>query len=74
MPFVAGQLPAVSEAPCWKVAVWRLRGAFTGARQAAKWSLFEAAHKRRFSSVSGDLPLTLQTRLLRVLQEQEICA
>lgn len=48
-------------------------GAFTGARKAGKKGLFELAHQGSiFLDEIGELPLDIQGRLLRVLQEHEI--
>jgi two-component system response regulator AtoC len=49
-----------------------VKGAFTGA-DSTKKGLFEEAHKGTiFLDEIGELPLTLQVKLLRVLQENEI--
>lgn len=48
-------------------------GSFTGANQKGKAGLFEAAHRGTiFLDEIGEMPLQLQVKLLRVLQEHEI--
>ncbi|MBT9474660.1 propionate catabolism operon regulatory protein PrpR [Polaromonas sp.] len=48
-------------------------GSFTGARRHGKAGLFETANSGTlFLDEIGEMPLLLQTRLLRVLQEKEI--
>ena len=48
-------------------------GAFTGARKGGKIGLFPAAHGGTiFLDEIGELPLSMQVRLLRVLQDREI--
>ncbi|OCA83393.1 sigma-54-dependent Fis family transcriptional regulator [Bacillus sp. FJAT-27225] len=48
-------------------------GAFTGAKKGGKKGLFQLANKGTiFLDEIGDMPLAMQSKLLRVLQEQEI--
>jgi PAS domain S-box-containing protein len=48
-------------------------GAFTGASKSGKKGLFEMANKGTlFLDEIGEMPLSLQVKLLRVLQEQEL--
>lgn len=48
-------------------------GAFTGARKEGKPGLFELAHNGTlFLDEVGDMPLVLQVKLLRAIQEKEI--
>lgn len=50
-----------------------VEGAFTGARKGGKMGKFELANKGTiFLDEIGDMPLSMQAKLLRVLQEQEI--
>ncbi|WP_408955654.1 sigma-54 interaction domain-containing protein [Natroniella sp. ANB-PHB2] len=48
-------------------------GAFTGAKKGGKPGVFELAHTGTiFLDEIGDIPLDIQSRLLRVLQEEEV--
>lgn len=48
-------------------------GAFTGTKKGGKKGKIQLAHKGTlFLDEIGDMPMTMQTKLLRVLQEQEV--
>jgi transcriptional regulator with AAA-type ATPase domain len=50
-----------------------VRGAFTGAKSEGKAGIFELAHKGTiFLDEIGEMPVGIQPRLLRVIQEKEI--
>ena len=72
-PFVAINCAALPENLLESELFGYVEGAFTGARAGGKAGLFELAHGGTiFLDEIGEIPLVLQARLLRVLQEKEI--
>lgn len=71
-PFVIANCSAITESLFESEMFGHLKGSFTGA-SADKKGLFEAAHGGTlFLDELGDLPLAMQSKLLRAIQQQEI--
>lgn len=71
-PFIAVNCAAIPENLIEAELFGYKRGAFTGANYESKGKFEEASSGTLFLDEIGAMPLPLQTRLLRVLQEQEI--
>jgi transcriptional regulator of acetoin/glycerol metabolism len=72
-PFVAVNCAAIPETLIESELLGYKAGAFTGARkEGMRGKILQSSGGTLFLDEIGDMPLTLQTRLLRVLEEQEI--
>jgi transcriptional regulator of acetoin/glycerol metabolism len=72
-PFVAVNCAAIPEALIESELFGYKPGAFTGARrEGMKGTILQASGGTLFLDEIGDMPLALQTRLLRVLEEHEV--
>jgi transcriptional regulator with PAS, ATPase and Fis domain len=72
-PFVSINCASIPEQLLESELFGHEEGSFTGARRGGKQGLFELAHKGTiFLDEIGSMPLNLQGRFLRVLQEREV--
>jgi transcriptional regulator of acetoin/glycerol metabolism len=72
-PFVAVNCAAIPESLIESELFGYNAGAFTGARrEGMRGRIVQSSGGTLFLDEIGDMPLTLQTRLLRVLEEQEV--
>jgi len=70
-PFIVVNCAAIPETLLENELFGHEKGAFTGAAQSAKGLFIEAHEGTIFLDEIGDMPLSLQTKILRVLQERQ---
>ena len=71
-PFVALNMAAIPRELIESALFGHEKGAFTGAHQKQSGAFVQAQHGTVFLDEIGDMPMEAQTRLLRVLQEQQV--
>ena len=72
LPMITVNCPALPEQVLESELFGYARGAFTGANQSKKGLFLEADGSTILLDEIADIPVTIQTKLLRVLQEKEI--
>ena len=71
-PFIALNMAAIPRELIESALFGHEKGAFTGAHQKQEGAFMQARGGTLFLDEIGDMPMVAQTRLLRVLQEQEV--